>query len=101
LNDFSSEITENILHSINQTHKVPSGWLQAVGGHISMGVRLGRINSKYRNLFWSRRSKFFERSATKEDIEYVDSLLIQMISDIEERCSSTKRGAALSPIGPE
>jgi hypothetical protein len=86
-NDFDSTIPQEVLHCIGGTHKVSSGWFQKVYNALIIGKQKRLIGEEYAQRYekYLTESNIRNRLTTREDIDFVDSLLTELITKLVKK----------------
>jgi hypothetical protein len=83
--DFDGTIPDEILHNIGGTHKVSSGWYQKIFNALHRGMKEGIIDEEYTRRYqtYLTSKKFKDRLTTREDIQFADGLLTELIDKLK------------------
>ncbi len=92
--DYSDEILSTILHSRDQISgpkfKVRKAWFYCVGSVLASGVRNSYLPPEYINTFLefhqrNKDSDFHHRDTTREDIDYANKILDDIINELSSK----------------
>ena len=87
--NFSEEIPSTIVHSTNPKFKVRKAWIHCVGAAMVEGIRNGYLPKEYApryREFYERNRKtgLNERDTTREDIDYSNRVLDDILKFLEK-----------------